>query len=594
MKNKHQLMIAAATVPMVYLFTMKMLYGFFGIYLLYLPIWDYLIDFLNSGNAPNWMIDFNNYAASQIYNVYKWPAGKLKILVSLIAAVVVPCGVLLMLDLISKHKTVEKNHLSGVKRVEADEFFKIVQKYNRKNKRFRPGVNIHPKITMPVDAETEHIAVLGSTGAGKTSTILSPLVAQVLSRGDKVILFDIKGDFTEAFGNWKKCNLLAPWDERSVEWDLQKDVQSAEDCELLADALVCDLTEEEKGESKTDFFKDQGKLIISAMLKTLFWDGQLTWQNISTFMDLDLLRGSEASPGLLARYDECRPALEAIARDSDQTQATKTTLNQSIGKWIAQAARAFDGSRRGFSIREWIESPGGGVLLLRYDRRFKNFARAMCVAMSSLAIENALVLPQKDNRIWLVMDELANFPAVPNLGAGLSLGRDRGLRCVFATQDITQLYSSYGKEKPHTFLNQCSNQIWMKINDHRNAKLGAESIGTREVEIITKGTNASQSAGRHSHGSNVSRTAKIETTINEGELQTLKHSRDIKGGGSEAFIKLSGIPFTTLLRWPRQPLQKKYQNSVPANWINARPKPVTPPVADAPAPDDLPMLPSFD
>jgi hypothetical protein len=59
------------------------------------------------------------------------------------------------------------------------------------------GFKLHPSFNWNIsrDRETRHFFMLGSVGGGKTQIIL-PLVHAAIERGDKVIIYDSKGDFT--------------------------------------------------------------------------------------------------------------------------------------------------------------------------------------------------------------------------------------------------------------------------------------------------------------------------------------------------------------------------------------------------------------
>lgn len=457
-----------------------------------------------------------------------------------------------------------KRVLSGVVRLPQEKYYSLVKRHNRRNKRFQEGIRIHDKIIISRDSETEHLSAIGTTGAGKTTAILNSIVKQAIERGDKVILFDVKGDYTEALAGLSVTHLLAPWDTRSEKWDIAQDISIKHDAELIASSMIYS---EKMMANNEDFFLQQARLVFSTLVKILHYESRLNWENLrkylttSKFLTGTRSESGEWEAGLFEKYEEALPALDAIGRDSDQSQATWTTLQNSVGKWLADAALAFEEPR--FSITNFIRSKKGGVLILRRDETYEMLSKATCVTAATITIKRALQLPQKDNRIWLIMDELSNFPMIPNLKEALTLGRDRGLRCVISAQDITQLYDIYGKELSHTFINQCNNQIWLRSNDDRNSQIAAESIGTARIQVKNRTKHIKKNMS-----DSVSTSEKIETIIDKGEFSTLRHSRDIKGGGAEGFIKLSGIPATTKLVWPRKPFKKKAQSRVLAEWID--------------------------
>jgi len=65
-------------------------------------------------------------------------------------------------------------------------------------------------VTLSLNDATQNIVVLGSIGSGKTTRIMQPLLAQLLSQGAGGLLFDIKGDVkaaTQTLADHQQCPL---------------------------------------------------------------------------------------------------------------------------------------------------------------------------------------------------------------------------------------------------------------------------------------------------------------------------------------------------------------------------------------------------
>lgn len=97
------------------------------------------------------------------------------------------------------------------------------------------GIFIHPQIQIAEQQECRHMMFIGGSGSGKTS-ILWPIINQAVARNDKCLIFSFKNDFQEKAEF--DFNLLAPWDARSVRWQLGKDIQTRLHAESLANTLV--------------------------------------------------------------------------------------------------------------------------------------------------------------------------------------------------------------------------------------------------------------------------------------------------------------------------------------------------------------------
>ncbi|NDV18758.1 type IV secretion system DNA-binding domain-containing protein [Pseudodesulfovibrio sp. JC047] len=590
---------AVGAFPIAVLISFKLLSGYWGGWLTFFPLskivgWLYY----DIGWCPAWLVDFNNHAHEVVTQVYFWPEPRLYLLFGCALGLAAFVCIFMALEELFPPPNVEKTHKAGMQYLRPKAFSRLVAKLNKKNKRFTPGFKIHPgqsggilgksfgSIQLSLDAEAEHFLSIGTTGAGKTAAILASFINYISRlKNGLCVIFDVKGDFTEALAEYSNVTLMAPWDERGLRWDISKEIQHPKDCEVLASALVFKTGATDKsGGGKDDFFVEQARLVFQSIMQCLFNDGKLTWTNLSAFTtNIDLLIGQEVdgewAPGLLGRYESARPALDAIARGSDQTQATWTTLQNSVGKWVRDAAAAF-GKDPDWSLSQWLQTPENNVqfLVIQFNETFENLSKAMASAMASLTIKRVLQMPEGDNCIWLLMDEVANFPRIPNLKRGLTLGRDRGLRCVVSTQDVTQLEQKYGEKDCKTILNQCNNQIWLRANDHENAKKASESLGTHEVEVQSRGhqfQGQGQGIGVNNDNSSVNYSLQRETVVNPGEIMGLRHSRDLKGGGAEGFLRVSGVPAITQLHWPRMPLKKIFQKEKLATWVFNHEKPVS-------------------
>ncbi len=482
-------------------------------------------------------------------------------------------GIVLILRPVSK-KT-DKKFLSGIKRLEPKEYIQLVNTMNKKNKRFQAGIKIHPEITLNKGTETEHLAIFGATGAAKTSAILQRIIRQAVGRGDKILILDVKGDFTEQFAGYKNTHVFAPWDARSVRWDIAKEIRKKTDIPMLARCFVPD---EDGDKGNESFFVKQARTIFEGIIFALWSDGQFHWDNYVKFINnRELLSGREVDkqwiPGLLDRYDRCAPALRALKETGSggQTQASETTLDENQ-KWLFDIPQAFKNPN--FSISDWMEKKEGGLLILRLSDEFINLSFPLCVAMMELFISRVFLFPEQDNHFWLITDELSELPRVPSLPRALSRGRSQGLRTVICTQDQKQLQKRYGETTADSMLNNCSSQIWLRHNSKKTADIAAENLGFAEYEVLsTSDQYQKKELDTRQSGTGDSYSIKRENVIHSGELQSLTHSDHTATGGAEGFLKISGIPAVSKLFWPRIETSKKFPREILASWVNEAEKP---------------------
>ena len=96
-------------------------------------------------------------------------------------------------------------------------------------------------VAIPVmDGEAKHFKLIGTTGTGK-STAVQEIVSAALARGDRAVIADPDGGYLRRFYRKDRGDvILNPFDERSVKWDLFKEIRNPYDFEQLARSLIPD------------------------------------------------------------------------------------------------------------------------------------------------------------------------------------------------------------------------------------------------------------------------------------------------------------------------------------------------------------------
>jgi hypothetical protein len=86
------------------------------------------------------------------------------------------------------------------------------------------------------EEENTHIAIIGTTGTGKTRILLD-LVEQIKQRGDMAVIYDPKGEFIQYFYDPQKDYITNPYDVRGVQWNILNEILSDVGCGSLAKAI---------------------------------------------------------------------------------------------------------------------------------------------------------------------------------------------------------------------------------------------------------------------------------------------------------------------------------------------------------------------
>lgn len=117
----------------------------------------------------------------------------------------------------------------GVKLLKASEY----KKQLRKNK---SDIFIG-NVPWRKNAEVQHLIIAGDPGSGK-SQLLNQLLTEIRNNGDIAVIYDIKGDFIRDHGNKEIDLIVSAFDERSLSWDVWKDLQTDLDYKAFTSAII--------------------------------------------------------------------------------------------------------------------------------------------------------------------------------------------------------------------------------------------------------------------------------------------------------------------------------------------------------------------
>lgn len=312
------------------------------------------------------------------------------------------------------------------------------------------SLTISPDVRLPRNRETRTGLAVGLPGGGK-STLLNHVGLQALARGDKIVLHDTGGDVVARWPGdiW----LLNPLNPNSHAWDIARDTRDESDArEVMAHLISAD----GKGE---EHWPRGGQEIGVGVLRTLQIEHGTTWGFA------ELRKVGELPPRELhefaTRYHP--PARPFLALDGDEFTKTAnsyvTTFTSGLNPvvrplsegWgdLAPAAR--------LSLREWLAdgAPSPRTLILQRDADkaviSETWMPIVLGVIAGFCASNKLS-ESKARRIWMILDEFAQMGRVSRFTQLAEVGRKKGLCCLLAVQNFSQLADIYGIEKANNII----------------------------------------------------------------------------------------------------------------------------------------------
>jgi type IV secretory pathway TraG/TraD family ATPase VirD4 len=335
--------------------------------------------------------------------------------------------------------------------------------------------------------ETKHFKLIGTTGTGK-STAIRALLAAALQRGDRAVIADPDGSYCARFFDaWRGDRVLNPFESRSARWEPLAELEEMADPEHLAGALIATTTDATASE-----WRGYARAFVAAVLdrcrQIRGCDTQELWRLIAIAGAEELrplLAGTVAQPFLDPENARMFGSLRSIA--------VSAMRPLEFVQWQTGAP---------FSVRQWVRR-ARGVLFLPYTARQIAALRTLIATWLGLAIFEALSQPEgRDQRLWLVVDELDSLGAIDGLKDALARLRKFGGRCVLGFQSLAQVTATYGADG-QTVIENCGNTLILRCSSSENggtSQFASRLIGDREVIRRQRARGSENPAGLFTGG----------------------------------------------------------------------------------------------
>lgn len=437
-------------------------------------------------------------------------------------------------------------HVKGRQLKEGNEAQNIVRKQAKtEGKRSGGGLRLHKQFDwkMSLDRERRHLLAIGASGSGKT-TIITPMMMAAIERGDQLIIYDNKGDFTE----WvPDAVLLAPWDARSYALDIAKDCRNAQQARELAANLI--------PAGKDPIWHQAARQILTALIIKL----QVEMPEVWTWRDLyQLVCGSHEN--LLSIIKTYTPEASNILEAPGKTTQS-VLMHLSTNAWlIADLAKAWGDapSEKRFSVTDWIKGINiqKKVLILQGSANYSELSTAYIQLVFNMAaglINSPEISKSNERRLWFFLDEFPQLGKLERFRSLLEIGRSKGIRVVLACQDISQIREIYGEHAANSWLGIVGTYIFTRMGTGETANFVAEkmvgyktidrrivngeeiSAPVREKQLVIDPSELSETLGADQHGVNA---------------------------------LLLGFKDALILNWPYTDTQELQAASVLADWLN--------------------------
>ena len=357
-------------------------------------------------------------------------------------------------------------------------------------------------VPVPEAFEPEHILLCGAPGTGKTNLIVKMLEG-IRASGRRAIVYDTAGTFVEKFYRPEYDTLLNPLDQRTARWSPWVDVPRDYHYDQIAESTIPD-----KGGDP--FWAKAARGTLVAVLRKLA-------RQKHTFVSLLLDRLLRSKLKDLVAFAAGTDAAAFLSMEGDRTSA-------GIQAELASVMRSFsylDDTEDGFSIRDWVEKgkPGSWLFITVKADQLPSL-RPLITVWLDIAISAIMsLMPDRDRRLYCVIDELPTLQKLPSLSDFLARARKYGGCGILGYQSYPQLEATYGIQDAAAITGYCSTWVALRANDTPTAKHVSENLG--QVEQVEANEGMSYGVNDMRDGVNLSRMQVTRPLVMHTEVTNL-------------------------------------------------------------------------
>ena len=336
-----------------------------------------------------------------------------------------------------------------------------------------------------VDNGEYHNLVIGSTGSGKSTQIVFPMIRLLAKKGESMIITDPKGEiYTKTVENLKRrgykiivLNFREPangnaWNPLGLPYSYYKEGNRDKSIELLEDVAL-NILYDPSGNKDSAFWEKGAADYFSGLALALFEDAKEKEINLNSINYMATV-GEERYAGTsnyIKEYFNIKGpdstssifASTTVNAPNDTKGGLLSTFRQKIRMFSTRENLSEMLSYSDFDMRE-IGKGKTAVFMIIHDEK-KTYHSLMTIfikqcyeTLIDVAQQNGGKLPYRTN---FILDEFANMPPLKDADSMVSAARSRDIRFTFIIQNFAQLNDVYGEEIAQVIRGNCGNIIYL-------------------------------------------------------------------------------------------------------------------------------------
>ncbi len=357
-----------------------------------------------------------------------------------------------------------------------------------------------------VDDSEYHNLVIGSTGSGKTTAIIYPMIELLSKHGESMIITDPKGELYEKKSNMLRSkgykiillNFRDPgrgnaWNPLTLPYKLWKNGNQDKAIELLDD-LALNILYDESNKNADPFWEKTSADYFSGLTLSLFEDAtedQINLNSISlmTTVGEEKIGGSTYIKEYFNGKDPNGPAYinasSTILAPNDTKMSILAVFKQKIKLFASRVNLSEMLSYSDFSIEDIGKQKTAVFVVIQDEKKTYHSLVTILIkqvyeTLIDVAQSNGGKLPIRTN---FLLDEFANMPPLKDVTTMITAARSRQMRFTMIIQNFAQLNEVYGEQNAETIKGNCGNMIYLISTELRALEEISKMCG--EIKVKT-------------------------------------------------------------------------------------------------------------
>ena len=353
-----------------------------------------------------------------------------------------------------------------------------------------------------VDDGEAHSLIMGSTGSGKTTRLILPLIKILSKKGESMILTDPKGELYEKTAEMLTSkgydivilNLRNPekgnaWNPLTLPHQLYK--QGSDKANELLSDLAMSLLHDEKTDDP--FWQNSSSDYFTALALGLFEDAKEEEINLNSISFMSAVGEEKYGGTVYAKeyFSAKDPAKPIYINASGTINAPQDTKN-SILSVFRQKIKIFATTEHlsemlsysDFDMKDIGKRKTAVFIIIQDEKKTYHalatvFIKQCYETLIDVAHDNNGKLPIRTN---FILDEFANMPPLRDVTTMITAARSRQIRFNLVIQNFSQLNQVYGADDAETIKGNCANLVYLMSKELKALEEISKLCGDKKIK----------------------------------------------------------------------------------------------------------------